>query len=476
MSNFIGLDLGSSAVKAVLMQHDGKILDVRNQEIAFLHHVDPEVLEIDSHYYYDTIFQLIKDLGRQVDAVDSISWVTAGGSIVLFDEDQNQLTPIVSWMDKRSLRTAAKLDSYGITHTDFYQKVGWPFSPIFPLAKLIWIKEEYPEIFSRIDRVCMTNDFLGLKLTDSWFIDESTAATLNFYDQEQKTLNEYFVKSIGLSNGNFPRIVKVGVPYGDISSIGIESTNLQKTTRIIVGSFDHPGAARAVGLHSRNQLLLSCGTSWVICRILPDRNFGLENGCLIDPYTSSEDGGSWFGMVSVSKLGMVFNRWATIVSLVAIGSESRNRFKDIDILAVNCDPADVIPVIDILEESPSEGYISNLFHDFSANQVARSLLESVVFCIKRRMIEKCIDLDSYDEVFLAGGPAESDLWPQIIADVLQKTVKVTYGKYAGAVGAARIAAAGIGVVIETTGVGKVCLPNADIQAAVDVRFRAFLKK
>jgi len=476
MSNFIGLDLGSSAVKAVLMQHDGKILDVRNREISFLPHVDPEVLEIDSNYYYDTIFQIIKDLGSQVDAVDSISWVTAGGSIILFDGDQNQLTPIVSWMDKRSLRTAAKLDSYGITQTDYYQKVGWPFSPNFPLGKLIWLKEEYPGIFSRIDRVCMTNDFLGLKLTNSWFIDESTAATMNFYDQEQKTLNEYFVKSVGLSNRNFPQMLKVGATYGDISTIGIESTDLQKTTRIIVGSFDHPGAARAVGLHRKNQLLLSCGTSWVICRILPDRNYGLENGCLIDPYTSSEDGGSWFGMVSVSKLGMVFNRWATIVSLVAIGAESRNRFKDVDTLAEDCDPADAIPVIDILEESPTEEYISYLVHKFTAKHVARSLLESVVFCIKRRMIEKCIDLDSYDEVFLAGGPAESDIWPQIIADVLQKTVKVTYGKYAGAVGAARIAASGIGVVIEPTGVGKICLPNVDIQAAVDVRFRVFLEK
>jgi sugar (pentulose or hexulose) kinase len=214
----------------------------------------------------------------------------------------------------------------------------------------------------------------------------------------------------------------------------------------------------------------------VICRILPDRNFGLENGYLIDPYTSSEKEGSWFGMVSVSRLGMVFNRWATILSLLAFGSRSRNRFKDIDALAEACDSTDIIPVIDILEESPSEGYVSDLLHEFSTKHVARSLLEAVVFCVKRRMLEKSIDLDSFDEVFLVGGPAESEVWPQIIADVLQKRINVTYGKYAGAVGAARIAASGIGVVIETADAIKVCLPNRNIQPALDLRFRTFLKK
>ena len=458
MKYVIGLDLGSTAVKGVAITEAGEIMSVERETIEFGQGTRQSVYELPVDDYVQLLCSLLGKLIAKRHALASIAWVTAGGNLILLDKQGRALAPMMSWLDKRPLDGSIDQELAAIPASEVYRTVGWPLAPQFPLGRLLWIRKNHPELLHKARRVCMNNDYLGHYLTGIWALDDSTATTFYLYDQVKKTVSREQLALAGLHSEQISPLLPSGARLGPLTPEVCRRYSLDcgAAPEVVLGSFDHPGAARATGLRKLSQLMFSCGTSWVGCMVLPDRETGLERQLLLDPFTSSS-GGSWFGMFSEAGLGRHFDSWVSeFLARFRPGSSLDLRL--FDQLASRADGSGV-PIVDPVQQPLDDALYAQLDGMYSSEAIARAVLEGVVFRFKLLMQTKGLSIDNVDEIFLVGGPTESSLWPQIIADCFERPVLIRFGQTAGAVGAALMAAGGIGMRLELQERTKTVTPD-----------------
>lgn len=446
MEYWIGLDLGTSAIKGVALKKDGSIIRQAKTSIKFKENKNINIKEIDPESYVEQLFALIKKLIVPNLKLKAISWAAASGNLLLLDENYSPISPIYSWLDKRPNEEKMKSYYNQLPLKKIHQICGWPFSPQFPLGRLIWLSKTNRALLAKSHKIVMSNDYLTWKLTGKWVVDESNATTMYLYDQMHGEKSPFLLGLAEIDNPDkICNVVHSKTVIGPISEAVSEILQIKdKLVSFVLGSFDHPSAARAVKFERENQLLLSCGTSWVGCLLLNNREKGLEMQLLIDPFEKSW-GGFWLGMFSVSGIGNIFDRWVlSLINLLQI--DVKNPFKYFDQLAEKGDSKN-LPIVNLNSEDINKRLITLLKEHSEAN-IACSILEEVVFKLFDLIRIKEIDLSAINEILLVGGPTESFIWPQIIANIFQTNVVIRYGQTAGAVGAAMMAAEATGTKIK----------------------------
>ena len=387
--NTIGLDLGTGAVKGVLW--DGaRIVGSCSMTVDFIR--EGNAVEIDPLTYRDGVLKLIRDLAAQGDApVAGIAMCAASGNTLVTDADGTPRTRIVSWLDGRQEPSP---------DPDIHEVVGWPWPQGFPFAHLLRMRRETPEIFTPDARVCMNNDWIQFFLCGEFALDHSSATP--YYLQDQKNFCYYrpYLKKLNLREEQLSRLVPTGTAIGNLRP-ELAQGNLTTETRIVAGSFDHPSAARACKIFAEDEMLLSCGTSWVGFR--PARERKIVPGTLADPYLCFE-GGNWGEIRSWGKVGLELEAW--IVGHYGESPERYRRFGD--------------------EALAGDG------------PARAKMLDTVT-----RFRAKAFPEAKFSRVVLAGGPSESPAWRKFLAESWQCRIELSpYKKYTGAVGAAMLAEKG----------------------------------
>ncbi|TVQ41130.1 MAG: hypothetical protein EA384_01010 [Spirochaetaceae bacterium] len=474
MKYVIGLDLGSTAVKGVAIDETGEIMSVERETIDFGQATRQSVYELPPDDYVRLVCSLLGKLVDKRHVLASMAWVTASGNLILLDKQGRALAPMMSWLDTRPLDGSIDQELAAIPASKVYRTVGWPLAPQFPLGRLLWIRKNHPELLHHAHRICMNNDYLGHYLTGIWALDYSTATTFYLYDQQKRTISSEQLALAGVSSEQISPLLPSGARLGPLKAEICRRYDLDRgaAPHVVLGCFDHPGAARAIGLRTLSQLMFSCGTSWVGCMLLPDRETGLQRRLLIDPFTSSS-GGNWFGMFSEAGLGRQFDNWVSEL-LARFGLGSSLDFGLFDQLASRAD-GNRVPIVDPAQQRLDDALYAQLDGAYSRQAIARAVLEGVVFSFKLLMQTKGLSIDSVDEIFLVGGPTESSLWPQIIADSFERPVFMRFGQTAGAVGAALMAAEGIGMPLELQGGTKTVVPDPARFDQLRHRFTRFCK-
>ena len=474
MEYFIGLDLGTTAVKAVSLSADGTVLRECTKNVQFIEAAEPSAVEIDPDGYFQRIWEIIKNVTLDSYTLKGIAWAAASGNLLFLDQQCFPVSPIYSWLDTRPADGSISRELSALDSEWVYRTVGWPVSPQFPLGRLLWLNKHTPSLVNGSHRICMNNDYLGYLLTGKFLLDDSTATTFYLYDQEKKEPSEELLSITGVKTSQISPVRQTGTVLGELTPEAHALLGLRQDTpvKVVLGSFDHPSAARAAGLAEETQLMLSCGTSWVGCMILPNRSWGLENNMLIDPFTSSS-GGSWFGMISLPGAGKLFDlKVRQFFSQIL--QESSPCFKTFDRLAVEAD-ASQVPVLQFFD-APDEEDFTKLANTYTKESIARGILESVVFQFTALLESRGISTQQYREVLLVGGPTKSPIWPQIISDMFGKPLYIRFGQNAGAVGAAAAAAAGTGTSIVLSDHAEAAEPDAAVSRLVQNRYQEFLRR
>ena len=387
--NTIGLDLGTGAVKGVLW--DGaRIVGSGSMTVDFIREGD--AVEIDPLAYRDGVLKLIRDLAAQGDApVAGIAMCAASGNTLVTDADGTPRTRIVSWLDGRQEPSP---------DPNIHEVVGWPWPKGFPIAHLARMRRETPKIFTPECRVCMNNDWIQFVLCGRYALDHSSATP--FYLQDQRTFRYHkpYLRLLGLEERQLSPLVPSGAVIGALRP-ELAAGNLTPETRIVAGSFDHPSAARACGICREDEMLLSCGTSWVGFR--PVRERRIVPGSLADPYLFHE-GGCWGEIRSWGKVGLELEAW--IVEHYTDAPDRYRRFSD--------------------EALAGDG-------------MARAKMLDTVKTFRAKAFPEA----RFSRIVLAGGPSESPAWRKYLAESWQCKIELSpYKKYTGAVGAAIIAGKG----------------------------------
>jgi sugar (pentulose or hexulose) kinase len=434
----LGLDLGTSAIKGIVVCPDGEIA-AQGKVPTNLERPQEGWVEFDAEDHYRSICELIKDLYSQIPQggqVVALAMAAASGNTLLADEQGNPLTKVINWMDARTKgRTGEllpELDAGGV-----HKVAGWPFLESFPLAHLAWFKAEMPDEYKNAAHYCMNTDWVLFRLTGKWGMDPSTGTTFYLQDQQKNTWYKPFLDQLGIPEEKLSKLAPSGTILGTLIAKAAQDTGLEPDTKVVLGVFDHPSAARGTGTLKEGELLLSCGTSWVGFYPISDRDLAISQKLLVDPFLQPT--GPWGCMFSLPKIGENIDWY--IDNLVA-GTGDKNKYDTFNIKAQAAPLGANGVVVNPLEEP---GRVKKELNDRSSEEISRGVMEGTAFQMRKKLEALAAAGIQATSITMVGGPAESPVWPQIVADVTGLELKLANGQTAGALGAAILAGKGAGI-------------------------------
>ncbi len=433
MNYLMGLDIGTSSVKGVLLTTDGRV--ITSAKGVFTYQQFPNGgLEVDAKDFLnvclDTMKRLAKAAGDGV--IKGVCASSASGNLLLLDQDGNPSTGIINWQDKRVTEEAKEI--LGEMDPDaFYKCIGWPFGyKAFPLAQLCYIKKHDPELLTSCSAVCMSTEYLYYALTGKWGITTSAGTTFYLIDQEKGCYIDSLLDTLEIDKAKLPPILPCSHVLGGIKEEMAEACGIPAGTPVVLGTFDHPSAARGAGILKEGEMLLSCGTSWVAFFPISSREKGTDAGMLIDPFLTPD--GCYGAMTSVASLSARIQLYVH-----RFIDDSNEAFQKLSALAATSKPgANGLCINPTLE--PDEKHILT----YDKADIARAIMEGTVTLLKARLdflAEKGITAKS---AVMVGGPSEDPMWITLIEEMCGLSVRVVHGAFAGAVGAAVIAGVGVG--------------------------------
>lgn len=421
----IGLDLGTSSVKAVLF--DGKEV-VKSASAPFPLKKSTlcdgaQYVGFNADEYAEIIFSVISKLAGEVDGkVCGIAMASASGNTVICDKNFNAVIDAYSWTNGAFKEESENV--YGVIDRKYAAEVsGWGYSCSFPLAHLAHVKVHSPKILQDCGKVCMSTEYALYKMTGKWGIDRSTAVPFFLLEQKTGKWHKPYLDALKIDEEKLPCVYESGDLLGTITKEFANKYGLDEDCKVYLGSFDHPSGAIANSVVNEGELLLSCGTSWVLFFPCKDRQKLIDNRLLCDTFLSKQKG-IWGAMSSIpqvsKKIDYIIEKNIAKENKIKLFNEYAEKAeKGANGLKIN-------PVTDF----------ENDFSNYSKENVARALMEGAANLLKEKLeMLKEIGI-TFHSVKMAGGPSQSKIWVDIIRYTVNMPVDVTYGVDSGAVGSA----------------------------------------
>lgn len=424
----IGLDLGTSSAKGVLLDENNTVL--REASVKMNYRRDAGYIGFDAAAFADDVIDLIANLAAALPdggRVSSIAAVCASGNTLLCDIDGKPLVDCVSWLnDEMNAEVAAvlhpHLDPAYLSPAATRARTGWPFHGAFPLGHLCYLKTHFPTEFARAVTVTMSGEYLLWRLCGRWGIDRSSATPFFLLEQETGRWHKPYLDALGIGEAMLPSVGRSGDLLGHLTPAAAAATGLDTSCEVRLGSFDHPGGARASDVTDEGDLLISCGTSWVCLFPVRDREVVLRQELLCDPYRSPE--GCWAGMFSIAKVGEVLDR--AVERYAGTGDDRFDRFYA------------------MADTATSDGVTVDLnapLPEANGNEaaLARAVIEAIGRTLRDSMGRIEAEGIAFRRAVMAGGPSRNPICRKIVAEVIGIPVEYRYGASSGAVGAAMLA-------------------------------------
>ena len=218
MNLFIGIDLGTTAMKGILISDTGEIFSTKKTLVNY-EYPHNGFVEFSSEVFYESFCSLLTNLtasaptGSHIVAI-SISGGT--GNTLILDKDNKPLCNTISWLDNRAVNNCHDLLP-GLNVQDIYKTVGWPFLEIFPFAHLAWLKSNKPDIYRQAAHFLMNITHIYYRLTGKFGIDHSTATTFYLQNQANRCWHLPFLKALEIDESQLPLLFPSGTPLGTIT-------------------------------------------------------------------------------------------------------------------------------------------------------------------------------------------------------------------------------------------------------------------
>ena len=428
MEFFIGLDIGTSAVKGALMRTDGVV--VTTKSAPFEYAVEGSAKFLDPAHFTGQCFSVIRELASAANGrIAALCSCCAAGDVMFLGADMEPLTKIVGWQtqvsekDVNAVYTKEEQDAT-------YRRVGWPFLNSFPAADLAWVKVHEPELFEKAAMFVMHAEYMNYLLTGKWGISQSMGTPGYLMDQEKGVYSAYMLEKFALSESMLPPICDKGTVLGTVRPEMAEELGLDGECAVVLGSFDHPSGALGAGVLEPGQLLLSCGTSWVELFPVADREHAISTNGLVDRFALN--GPKWCVMKSLESVSDKIDRLREHFF-------GKVEHKVFDGLAGEGEPGCHGLRFDFTDDDFARA------KGFSERDIARAVIESAA----RLLADNLAELESCGlfakSVTAIGGITNSKIATGIVEKVIERPLSVVNGQSAGAVGSCLLAGIGLGV-------------------------------
>lgn len=431
---YIGIDLGTSGVKVILLDEQGEVLATRTEALT-VSRPHPLWSEQDPEHWWQATDRAMKALGEQhsLQGVKALGIAGQMHGATLLDKQQTVLRPAILWNDGRCgeecvLLEAAVPESRKIT--------GNLMMPGFTAPKLLWVQHHEPEVFAQIDKVLLPKDYLRLRMTGVFASDMSDAAGTMWLDVAKRDWSDKMLDACQLSRQQMPDLFEGSEITGTLKADVAQAWNMPAVP-VVAGGGDNAAGAVGVGMMDAGQAMLSLGTSGVY--------FAVSEGFLSKPESAVHSfchalPNRWH-LMSVMLSAASCLDWAakltglgTVPALLAAAEQANEEAGDVWFL----------PYLSG-ERTPhnnpqAKGVFFGLTHQHGPAELARAVLEGVGYALADGMdvVHSCGVTPQ--SVTLIGGGARSPYWRQMLADISGQTLDYRTGGDVGpALGAARLA-------------------------------------
>lgn len=432
---YIGVDLGTSAVKLLLMDEKGNILNVVSKEYP-LYFPNPGWSEQPPEAWYEKSVEGIKELIAGVDA-SKVAGISFGGQmhgLVILDENDEVIRPAILWNDGRTIEEndylnnvigKDKLSSYtaNISFTGF------------TAAKILWVKNKEPENFARIKKIMLPKDYLAYKLTGVNCTDYSDASGMLLLDVKNKCWSKEMIEICGIKEEMLPKLYESYEKVGTLKPEVAGALGLSENVIVAAGAGDNAAAAVGTGTVGDGSCNISLGTSGTI--FISSDKFGVDEHNALHSFDHADGHYHLMGcMLSAASC----NKWwmDEIIGTKDYAAQQKN----IDKLGENS--VYFLPYL-MGERSPHNdslvrGGFFGLSLDTTRADMTLAVLEGVAFAIRDSFeVAKSLGI-KIERTKICGGGAKSPLWKKIIANVLNIKVDVIAAEEGPALGGAMLAA------------------------------------
>lgn len=436
---YIGVDLGTSAIKMILMDQKGQIHKTVSKEYP-LYFPHPGWSEQNPEDWYSSLQDGLKELTSECETAQ-IAGIGIGGQmhgLVILDEDDKVIRPAILWNDGRTSKETDYLNQE-IGKDKLAGYVANIAFAGFTAPKILWVKENEPENFKRIKKIMLPKDYLVYRMTGSFCTDVSDASGMLLMDVENRCWSQEMIEICGIRKEQLPEIHEsfdvVGVVKPELAS----GFGFTESVRVVAGAGDNAAAAVGTGVVGDGMCNISLGTSGTI--FISSEKFCMDENNALHAFGHAD--GRYHLMGCMLSAASCYKWWLENIlksdefaeEQSAICKQGKNQVFFLPYLMGERSPHN---------DPAARGTFIGMTMDTKREDLTQAVLEGVSFGL-RDSFEVAKDLGiKIERTKICGGGAKSPLWKQMIADIFNIKVDVVACEEGPSYGGAILAAVGCG--------------------------------
>ncbi len=472
---YIGIDLGTSAVKLLLMEGDGTIQNSVSKEYP-LYFPRPGWSEQHPGDWWKAVCEGIKDLVKDIDK-SKVAGISFGGQmhgLVILDDQDQVIRPAILWNDGRSTEETEYLNSViGKENlTEYTANIAFAG---FTAPKILWVKEKEPENFARIGKIMLPKDYIAYKLSGTFCTDVSDASGMLLFDVKNKCWSKEMLDICSITEQQVPRIFESYDIVGNLKPELADLLGLSNEVKIVAGAADNAAAAVGTGTVGDGMCNVSLGTSGTI--FVSSEKFGVDKYNSLHAFAHADGSYHLLGcMLSAASC----NKWW--MDEIIGTKEYKEEQSKITKLGEN--KVFFLPYL-MGERSPhnnpnARGTFIGMTMDTTRADMTQAVLEGVAFAIRDCFeVVKALGV-KIERTKISGGGAKSPLWREIFANVLNIKVDILESEEGPSLGGAILAAVACGEFASVEEAAQKIVkivdtiePNPEIAAKYEKKYRQF---
>jgi xylulokinase len=445
---FLGIDIGTSAVKAILLQGNGQVAAQASSPLP-ISRPQPLWSEQEPEDWWQATSAAVRQLPLELRA--AVKAVGLSGQMhgaTVLDAQGHALRPAMLWNDGRAFVECGELEAAESRSRAITGNIAMPG---FTAPKLLWLRRHEPEVFRSIARVLLPKDYVRLRLTGEYLSDVSDSSGTLWLDVAARRWSQCMLAACDLGIEQMPGLVEGSDQAGELRAGAADVLGVP-VVPVAGGGGDNAAGAIGAGVVAHGQALLSLGTSGVIFvandRFLPNSAGAVHAFCHALP-------GRWHQMAVLLSAASCLDWVARLGGFASV--------TDALAAAERCTATAALPLfLPYLsgERTPhndphARGVFFGLDHDTDAATLVRSVLEGVALAYRDGLSVLTDAGTSIAELSVIGGGARSNSWARLLASALERRLVIRDAAEVGpALGAARLAALAIGQATEQ----ELCIP------------------
>jgi xylulokinase len=456
MNYILSIDAGTTAFKTSLFDENGRLLGISTREYKLL---TPTALavELPAETFWNAFKFGIKDILKKTKVkpndIRALGLSVQGETLLMIDKKGTPLRNAIIWLDNRAQKEAEVLSNEFDKNYYSYKITGQvKIVPTWPASKIFWISKHEKNIFDKVYKFLLLEDYLIYKMTGELVAEGSLLCSTVYWNITTKKYWDEMLDYLKISTDQLPEIKESGEPVGELKPEVAKELGLSRKTVVSTGVLDQAAGAIGVGNISPGVFSENTGAALAICATLdkpvfdkfgrmPIHYHGIPNTYMAHTFTTG-------GMVLRWFRDNFYEEEIKIAKSMKIDAYDLIG-KEIEKIPPGSEGLILLPHLQGAMAPEANPKAKGVFYGFTLKHTkahfARAIMEAIA-CIVKRNIDVLEELNiPVNEIRVLGGGARSNIWNQIKADITRKTILRTENEEAACLGAAILAGKAVGI-------------------------------